>query len=101
MFAIIYIYIYICVCVCVCLNPIVSLLETFVHFSRNLLRILYYWRTLRTVHLNVLQSGTGKMSSVQTSEATATLATQCRFLDVMVNGREGRNFFFKKYFCSV
>ena len=77
-----------------CVNPIVTLLETYGHFSRNLLLILRYGRTLRTTHLNVLQSGTGKMSSVQTTEATATLATQCRFLDMMVNDGEICNFFF-------
>ena len=51
------------------------------------------------MHLNVLQSETGKMSSVQTSEATAT---QCRFLDMMVNDGETCNFFsLKKYFCRM
>jgi hypothetical protein len=33
------------------------------------------------------------MSSVQTSEVTATLATQCRFLDIMVIDGEICNFF--------
>ena len=85
------------------MNPIVSLVETSGYFSRTMLQILYYWRTLKTIHLNVLQSGTGIMSSVQTSEATGTLATQCRFLDMMVYDGEICIFFFflKKYFCRV
>ena len=90
------------VCVCVCVNPIVSFLKHLTHFSRNLLRILYHWRTLRIILLNVLQSEPGKTSSVQTSEATATLATQCRFLDMMVNDGETCKFFsLKKYFCRM